>query len=77
MDDVALRAGYCLVCRTPYLGGLGEWKGRWVGQRVGGSKGGWVAFFSGFWEAWTPPPLGGGGGILLGAGFSSLGTQGS
>ena len=55
-----------LVRRTPYPGGVG-WVGGWVGE----SK----AFFSGFWEALTPPPWGGGGGIFLGAGFESLGTH--
>ena len=50
-----------------------------AGRGVGGSTGGWVggskAFFSDFWEAWTPPPQGEDG-IYLGAGFASLGTQG-
>ena len=58
-----LASGFCLMCGTPYPGGGGG------GQRVGG----WVKGLFQWFLGGTPR---GGGGIFLGAGCASLGTQG-
>ena len=45
------------------------------GEGVKGWLGGSKAFFSGFWYAWTPPPLGGGFSWVLGV--RALGLRGT